>query len=173
MTDKLASLQRARLPRNPLWAPKVAKEGLRSGPGVVYEHDATTKATTEVRDIAWGPFSASSTPTPAGDIGAIGAATFTYAYDLNSNLSAVTTWSPAGLATGKTCMVHDALGRLTAVRPAVARMSGPGATAREKETNLASVTARFEYDAMNRRAARQAGTAWTDPPSSANAEEST
>jgi hypothetical protein len=33
---------------------------------------------------------------------------------LDSNLSAVTTWAAGGLATGTTCLVHDALNRLTA-----------------------------------------------------------
>lgn len=60
------------------------------------------------------------------------------------------------------CLVHDALGRLTAVGPALARLSAPGASACQKEADLASVSARFEYDAFNRHAARQDGTAWTD-----------
>ncbi len=117
------------LPRNPLWAPKVAKEGLRSGLHVEYDRDAATRAITEVRDIS---------------------------YDLNSNLSTVTTWSPAGLATGKTCLVHDARNRLTAVGPALA-LESPGNVACKAEADLASVTVRFKYDARNRRVAWQDG----------------
>ncbi len=156
--------------------------------------------------VVSGPFSASYTMSPAGDVNAIGPTTFTYdfldrltemspghgpgvtsysyryagdkvteawtieatpkkaftfAYDLNSNLSAVTTWSPAtGLATGTTCLVHDALNRLTAVGPALATPAA-GAVACKTEADLASVTVRFKYDARNRRVARQDGAgAW-------------
>jgi RHS repeat-associated protein len=70
----------------------------------------------------------------------------------------VTTWSPTtGLATGTTCLVHDALNRLTAVGPALALVL-PGNVACKTEADLASVTVRFKYDSRNRRVARQDGT---------------
>lgn len=99
--------------------------------------------------------------TEAWTVGTTPTKAFTFAYDLNSNLSAVTTWSPTtGLATGKTCLVHDALNRLTAVGPALA-LESPGNVACKTEADLATVSVRFKYDARNRRVARQDGAgAW-------------
>jgi len=158
--------------------------------------------------ISSGPFAASYTMSPAGDVNAMGPASFKYdfldrltemspghgngtasysysyagdkvteawtiaatpkkglsfSHDLNSNLSAVTTWSATGTATGTTCLVHDALNRLTTVGPAtMTPVAGAAAckTEADLKTDAASVaaTVRFKYDARNRRVARQDGT---------------
>lgn len=91
---------------------------------------------------------------------ASGAPTLKYAfgYDSGSNLSAISTYDNKGSSiTGTTCLVHDALGRLTAVGPAKV-LAGQDARACTTESDLASVTVRFRYDARNRRVARQDGT---------------
>ncbi len=83
---------------------------------------------------------------------------FAFGYDDGSSLSAISTYDAAGTTiTGTTCLVHDALGRLTAVGPALAA-AGPDATACRSEGDLSSVTVRFRYDARNRRVGRQDGT---------------
>jgi RHS repeat-associated protein len=88
---------------------------------------------------------------------------YAFGYDQQRSLTAVGKYNAAGTQISNTiCLVHDALGRLTAVGPALAVLGGPGATACQKEADLASVTVRFEYDAMNRRVARQDGTVWTE-----------
>jgi RHS repeat-associated protein len=112
-----------------------------------------------------GPFTATGA-TPSGRMIAAsvpwvsGAAPqkFAFGYDNGSNLSAISTYDPTGSSiTGTTCLVHDALGRLTAVGPAKVQ-AGPDARACLRENDLASVTVRFRYDARNRRVARQDGT---------------
>jgi RHS repeat-associated protein len=87
---------------------------------------------------------------------------FSYSYDLNNNLAAVTTWSAAGVATGTICLVHDALNRLTAVGPATAvPASGAAACKSDADMNTdalsVAATVRFRYDSRNRRVARQDG----------------
>jgi RHS repeat-associated protein len=86
---------------------------------------------------------------------------YAFGYDNGSNLSAISTYDSTGATiTGTTCLVHDALGRLTAVGPAKV-VTGQDARACQSENDLASVTVRFQYDARNRRVARQDGTgAW-------------
>jgi len=86
---------------------------------------------------------------------------FAFGYDNGSNLSAISTYDATGSSiTGTTCLVHDALGRLTALGPAKVQ-AGQDARACFSESDLASVTVRFQYDARNRRVARQDGTgAW-------------
>lgn len=86
-----------------------------------------------------------------------------FGYDQQRSLSAVGKYDAAGVTIPTTvCLVHDALGRLTAVGPALARLTGPGALACQSEADLAAVTTRFEYDALGRRAARQDGSTWVE-----------
>lgn len=83
---------------------------------------------------------------------------YAFGYDDGSNMSAVSNYDAAGITiTATTCLVHDALGRLTAVGPAKV-LTGPDARACKTESDLASVTVRFRYDARNRRVGRQDGT---------------
>ncbi|HEY6910443.1 MAG TPA: RHS repeat-associated core domain-containing protein [Myxococcales bacterium] len=70
----------------------------------------------------------------------------------------ISTYDATGSSiTGTTCLVHDAMGRLTALGPAKVQ-AGQDARACMSENDLASVTVRFQYDARNRRVARQDGT---------------
>jgi RHS repeat-associated protein len=97
-------------------------------------------------------------------VGASLVPTQAFGYDGQRSLSAVGKYDSAGATIPTTvCLLHDALGRLTAVGPAQARLSGPGATACQAESDLvASLSTWFEYDAFNRRAARQDGTTWVE-----------
>lgn len=82
---------------------------------------------------------------------------YAFGYDDGSSMSAVSLYDATGAnITATTCLVHDALGRLTAVGPAKV-VAGPDARACKSESDLASVTVRFRYDARNRRVARQDG----------------
>ncbi len=83
---------------------------------------------------------------------------YAFGYDDGSNMSAISRYDAAGTnVSNTTCLVHDALGRLTAVGPAKV-LAGPDARACKSENDLASVTVRFRYDARNRRVGRQDGT---------------
>jgi RHS repeat-associated protein len=80
---------------------------------------------------------------------------YNFGYDQQRNLAGADQFDTTnGNLLGSLCFVHDALGRLTAVGPSVARLSSPGSTSCQTESDLASVAVRFEYDAMNRRVAR-------------------
>lgn len=79
-------------------------------------------------------------------------------YDDGSNMSAISKYDATGTTVSSTtCLVHDALGRLTAVGDAKV-LVGPDARACKTENDLKSVTVRFRYDARNRRVGRQDGT---------------
>jgi RHS repeat-associated protein len=95
---------------------------------------------------------------PQEVVDAAGKRKYAFGYDDGSSLSAVSLYDGTGTnITNTTCLVHDALGRLTAVGPAKA-FAGPDARACRSESDLASVTVRFRYDARDRRVARQDGT---------------
>ncbi len=67
---------------------------------------STTSRITKASTVPWG---ASAVPQPK----------FAFGYDNGFNLSAISTYDATGSSiTGTTCLVHDALGRLTAVGPA-------------------------------------------------------
>jgi RHS repeat-associated protein len=99
--------------------------------------------------------------TEAWSVGAVPKRKYAFGYDDQTNLSAVSVYDAAGTTiTSTTCLVHDALNRLTAVGPAKVT-AGPDATACRVETDLSAVQVRFRYDAQNRRIARQDGVgAW-------------
>jgi RHS repeat-associated protein len=86
---------------------------------------------------------------------------FSFGYDDQTNLSAVSVYDSAGTAiTSTTCLVHDALNRLIVVGPARV-LATPDAIACRTEADVATVQVRFQYDAQHRRVARQDGTtAW-------------
>jgi RHS repeat-associated protein len=114
----------------------------------VYPYDSGTFS-----DPAWNAVS----DRPAEARGDAGKPRFAFGYDDGSSLSAISPYDAAGTTlTGTTCLVHDALGRLTAVGPAKA-LASTTSTVCKSEGDLASVTVRFRYDARNRRVARQDG----------------
>jgi RHS repeat-associated protein len=87
-----------------------------------------------------------------------------FGYDSQSNLSAVSTYDATGSTiTSTTCLLHDPLGRLITVGPAVAYV-GPDGLGCQKASDLASVSVRFRYDAGNRRVGRWDATtgAWRE-----------
>lgn len=86
---------------------------------------------------------------------------YAYGYDRQTNLSAIGAYS-AGRSAWSVCLNHDALGRLVTFGPSIyATYSDQiGCVA---DSDLAAVTARFHYDAQNRRIARWNATTgeWT------------
>jgi RHS repeat-associated protein len=86
-----------------------------------------------------------------------------YGYDDQANVSTISSYDDAGTAlTSTTCLLHDALGRLVLVGEADPASGGPDRLACRSEADVQQVTARFRYDAMNRRVARQdASGQWT------------
>lgn len=94
---------------------------------------------------------------PQHALGETGKKTYAFGYDDGSNMSAISTYDGWGTyITSTTCLVHDALGRLTAMGPAKV-LAGADARACKSENDLSTVTVRFQYDARNRRVARRDG----------------
>jgi RHS repeat-associated protein len=98
---------------------------------------------------------------PAEVLDATGQRKWSLGYDDGSNLSAITAYDSSAFGgsgvPGTVCLVHDALGRLTAMGPAKV-LAEPDARACKSENDLGTVLVRFRYDARNRRVARQDGT---------------
>ena len=107
-------------------------------------------------DTATSWLAVNDRPQEARDAG--GKRAYAFGYDDGSNMSAISKYDATGTnVASTTCLVHDALGRLTAVGPAKV-LAGPDARACKSESDLANVTVRFRYDARNRRVGRQDGT---------------
>ncbi len=125
-----------------------------------YDYDAHGRLVSATPSMGATPYSytiVDDRVTEAWTIEAAPKRKFAFGYDDGSSLSAISTYDATGTTiTGTTCLVHDALGRLTAVGPALA-VAGPDATACKSESDLSSVTVRFRYDARNRRVGRQDG----------------
>lgn len=80
---------------------------------------------------------------------------YAYAYDDQSNLSAISTYDPNGTSIVSTlCLKHDALNRLVLVGNAEPAAGGPDVPACRSEAEVVEPIARFKYDSRNRRVGR-------------------
>lgn len=86
-----------------------------------------------------------------------------FAYDDQSNVSAISHYDDAGAAlTSTLCLVHDALGRLVLAGLAAPATGGPDVLACRSEADVREVIAQFTYDAHGRRVSRRdADGRWT------------
>ncbi len=75
-------------------------------------------------------------------------------YDHQTNVSAVTSWSSSGQVTGGMCLRHDALGRLALVGGTTHYATYGDDLTCVQDSEVTQVTARYRYDARNRRVAR-------------------
>ncbi len=89
--------------------------------------------------------------------GQSGAANYAYAYDYQTNVSAVGRYNEAGTAiSAAMCLRHDALGRMTLVGGIKSSYVNftPGGTTCYSDSYVQTASTRFKYDARNRRIAR-------------------
>ncbi len=77
-----------------------------------------------------------------------------HGYDHQTNVSAVTSWSSSGQVTGGMCLRHDALGRLALVGGTTHYATYGDDLTCVQDSDVTQVTARYRYDARNRRVAR-------------------
>jgi RHS repeat-associated protein len=130
-----------------------------------YAYDGNGNRTSEVVDGASATYTVVSTSdvlTKKATSGGVGL--YAFAYDYQSNVSAIGKYNAAGTAVASTmCLRHDPLGRLVLVGPRTNASIYPNGTACFTDAELKSTVARFRYDALNRRIARWTGStnAWT------------
>jgi RHS repeat-associated protein len=86
---------------------------------------------------------------------------YAFGYDGQKNVSAIWRYDGTGTSvTAAVCLRHDALGRLVMVGP-TGSGAAPGGTACVSDAEVTGALARFKYDAMSRRVARQVNGQWT------------
>ncbi len=89
-----------------------------------------------------------------------GAASLAFGYDHQGNVSAIGRYDASGANIERAvCLRHDVLGRLTMVGDMAGALT-PGGVACLEDVDVSAVSARFRYDAHNRRVARQLGSGW-------------